>query len=223
MRGVQAEHGREPAHPTQPASRHTTCCASRPIVVCMRIASVASAANAGKSTMCARLALPNVPLEWLAQALKDMARARRPRIQAQDTVVRQRHLPRHGHLAAPKHTHLGDGVKPGTIRARAADGGAVAHEGADRHGACSLLGAHLRPAHGHHPGPCSSRVIAQLDHRPSGPWRPGVNPDRPLVQPTEAHSSPPLAAMTPPRPRGPPVPRDAAPLPPAPPSPHRYR
>jgi hypothetical protein len=82
-------------------------------------------------------------------------------------------------------------------------------------------GARLRPGHGNHPGPCSSRVIAQLDRRPGGPCRPEVEPDRPLVQPTEEHSSPPLAAMTPPGHPGPPVHRGAGPLLPAPPSLHR--
>jgi hypothetical protein len=72
-------------------------------VVCMRIASVASAANAGKSRTCERLALPNVPLEQLSQDLDDMAHALRPRIQEQDATAGQQYLPRHGHLKQASH------------------------------------------------------------------------------------------------------------------------
>jgi hypothetical protein len=60
-----------------------------------------------------------------------MARALGPRIQAQDAVVGQRHLPRHRQLAAAAHTDSGDGVMRGPERAHGDEGGALARQAGD--------------------------------------------------------------------------------------------
>src|SRR5262249_51537589 len=146
---------------TAPASRQTTCCASRPIVVCMRIASVAIAANAGKSRMGGRVALPNVPLERLAQALDDVARALRPRIHQQDAVAREQHLPRHGRLAAADQAHIRDGVVGGATRPRRHQ----SHHGFDKtRSVCTLWGPKLsgpvqRPSWAMYNSTCASLIL----------------------------------------------------------------
>jgi hypothetical protein len=63
-------------------------------------------------------------LERLAADFPDLARACGPLIQPQEAMVHQEPLPRHGHLAAANHTHLGDGVVGGLERAHRDEGGA---------------------------------------------------------------------------------------------------
>jgi hypothetical protein len=76
----------------------------------------------------------------LAQPLDDVAAALRPFIQQEHPMVRQRHLARHWHLAAPDQPHSGDGVMWGATRTRGDDGGAGAGTPGDARDARGLEG-----------------------------------------------------------------------------------
>jgi len=65
-------------------------------------------------------------LEGLAQPLEDVAAKLRQFIEKENPMVRQRHVARQRHLAAPDQPHIRDRVMRGAIRARGDDGGAVA-------------------------------------------------------------------------------------------------
>jgi hypothetical protein len=55
-------------------------------------------------------------LDRLASHLQPVACARGPRIEAQDAVVRLRHLARYGYLTAADHADVGNGVVGGATR-----------------------------------------------------------------------------------------------------------
>jgi hypothetical protein len=94
--------------------------------------------------MLARLSAEDTILQRLSPDLEDMAPALGQLIQEQDTVVRQRHLPRHGQLAAADQTHLGDGVVGGPEGARGDEGGASTGQASDARDAGGL--PRVRPA-----------------------------------------------------------------------------
>ncbi len=101
-----------------------------------------------------RLYLCETLLERLAEDLEDMALELGQLIQEQDPVVRQRHLPRHGQLAAADQPHIRDGVVRGPERARGDEGGAPTGEAGDAMDAGGLQGfcqAHRRQDGGEAP------------------------------------------------------------------------
>jgi hypothetical protein len=109
-------------------------CSHEPMAVCSRVitsANAASATRAERSRTRGRLYLCDAILKRLAQDLEDMALELRQLIQEQDAMVRQRHLPRQGQVAAADQAHIGDGVVGSPERAHGDDGGAPPGEAGD--------------------------------------------------------------------------------------------
>jgi hypothetical protein len=73
-------------------------------------AGAARTASAARSSTCGRLYVYETLLQRLAQDFEDMAAEFRPFISKEHAVVRQRHLTRHRHLAAPDQPHIGHGM-----------------------------------------------------------------------------------------------------------------
>jgi hypothetical protein len=77
---------------------------------------VANTASAVRSSEPARWLFDDSILGWLLQHLEDMAFELRELIEEEDAMMRQRHLPGHGHLAPIDQADVGDGVVRGATR-----------------------------------------------------------------------------------------------------------
>src|SRR5262245_29600920 len=100
---------------------------------------------------CGRLYSCDAVLERLAQDLEPMAAELWPCIQAEDAVVRQRHLARQRPLAPADPPDVRDGVMRGATRAGRHPGGAVtgaAGDAVDAHGLEGVGQGHRRPQGG---------------------------------------------------------------------------
>jgi hypothetical protein len=77
----------------------------------------ANATRAVRSETPPRLPVEEFLLQRLARDLEHMAPALRQLIQAAHAMVRQRHLPRQGHLAPTDQPHVRDRLRRGATRA----------------------------------------------------------------------------------------------------------
>jgi hypothetical protein len=89
---------------------------------------------------CGRWYVDDTLLERLTPHIQDVAAALWPRIQEEDAVVRQGHLTRPRHLAAPDQPPSGGRVRRGATRPRGDRGGAGAGAAGDTLGARRLEG-----------------------------------------------------------------------------------
>jgi hypothetical protein len=110
----------------------------------------ANAAKAWRSRTPARLSVEDTLLERLPQDIEDVAAALGPFILEEYTVVGQRHVARHRHVAAADQPHIGDGVMGGATRSGRDQSHTVAFEAGNAMEARSLQG--LSQGHGRQDG-----------------------------------------------------------------------
>src|SRR5215510_56304 len=119
------------------------------------VSRAAKVAKPLKSSTPAKLYIHETLLERLAQDLEPMAATLRQFVQADDAVVRQRHLARHRHLAPADPPDVRDGVMRGAEQAGGDQCRAVAREAGDAMDARRLDGfgqGHRRQDGGESPG-----------------------------------------------------------------------
>jgi hypothetical protein len=106
-----------------------------PIAILTR---AASAASAMKSGMGAQWLLEDTILERLPPHLQHVAFELGPLVEAQEAVVRQRHLTGHGHLTTADHADVGNGMVRRAKGTRGDDGGVAAGPAGDTVGASGV-------------------------------------------------------------------------------------
>src|SRR5215813_8643821 len=104
------------------------------------ITRAANTARGLRSRTRGRLYACDAVLEQLAQDLEHMPATLRQLIQAEDAVVRQRHLARHRHVGSADQPHIRDRMMESAKRTGRHQGGAVAREAGDAMDACGLKG-----------------------------------------------------------------------------------
>jgi hypothetical protein len=77
---------------------------------------LANSANVWRLRKCGRLSVENTLLERLPQDLQDMAAALGPFIEEEHTMMGQRGLPWHRHVAPTEQPHIRDGEMGGATR-----------------------------------------------------------------------------------------------------------
>jgi hypothetical protein len=128
----------------------------------MFVSRAAKVAKTLKLRTLAKLYVYETLLEGLAQDFQDVAAKLRELIEKHDTMVRQRHLAWHGHLAPTDQPDVRNGVVRSATRARRDEGGAVVGEAGDAVNTRGLDGfsqGHIRQDGGE----------SAVQHRLSGP------------------------------------------------------